>query len=80
MLFLKSNRGFKDSEYFHGFDPQWDFFYQAGAVFALLVVSLISNQTKTKTFSGKLLFNDVLCGRDTELNVSVPFRLVEASC
>lgn len=65
---------------FMGLIPNRTFFYQAGAVFALLVVSLMSNQTKTKTFSGKLLFNDVLCGRDTELNVSVPFRLVEASC
>lgn len=80
MLLLKSNRGFNDSEYLHGFVPQSDFFYQAGNAFALLVVSLLSNQIKTKPFSDKLLFNDVLCGRDTELNVSVPFCLVKASC
>ena len=66
MLFLKSNRGFKDSEYLHGFDPQSDFFYQAGDVFALLVVSLMSNQTKTKTFSGNCF--SMMCSVEGTLN------------
>ena len=63
-----------------GLFPNETFFIRHGMFFALLVVSLTSNQTKTKTFSGKLLFNAVLCGRDTELNVSVPFCLGEACC
>lgn len=66
-----------------GLFPNKTFFIRHGMFlhyWSLLVVSLTSNQTKTKTFSGKLLFNAVLCGRDTELNVSVPFCLGEACC
>lgn len=62
-----------------GLFPNKTFFLSGTECFCIISCVSDVEPNQNNNFSGKLLFNDVLCGRDTKLKVSVPFCLVEAT-